>query len=58
MGKNLKVEDMAFDSLIGALESGKVDFVAAGMTEDPERAKSVNFSNSYYNASQVIIVRK
>lgn len=58
LGKNLKVEDMAFDSLIGALESGKVDFVAAGMTEDPERAKSVNFSNSYYNASQVIIVRK
>lgn len=58
MGKELTVEDMAFDSLIGALQTGKVDFIAAGMTADAERRKNVDFSDPYYNASQVIIVRK
>ncbi len=54
----LKIEDMNFDSLIGALQSSKVDFVAAGMTADAERRKNVDFSDSYYSASQVIIVKK
>ena len=36
----------------------EVDFVAAGMTADPERSKNVDFSDSYYSASQVIIVKK
>lgn len=57
-GKKLKVEDMNFDSLIPALQSGKVDFVVAGMTVDEERLKNVDFSDSYFNASQVIIVRE
>ena len=58
LGMELKIEDMAFDSLISALQGGKVDFVAAGMTADPERSKNVDFSDSYYSASQVIIVKK
>lgn len=37
MGKTLKVENMEFDSLITALATGKVDFVAAGMTIRPDR---------------------
>lgn len=58
MGLELKIEDMAFDSLTMALASGKVDIVIAGMTADDERRKEVDFSEPYYNASQVIIVRK
>lgn len=58
LGMELKIEDMAFDSLISALQGGKVDFVAAGMTADPDRRKNVDFSDSYYSASQVIIVKK
>ncbi len=56
-GKKLKIEDMNFDSLIPALQSGKVDFVIAGMTVTEERLQNVDFSDSYFNASQVIIVR-
>ena len=57
-GKKLKIEDMNFDSLIPALQSGKVDLVIAGMSVDEERLKNVDFSDSYFNASQVIIVRE
>lgn len=56
MGKELVVEDMAFDSIIAAVTSGKADIGVAGMTVDPDRLKSVNFSDPYTTATQVIIV--
>ena len=56
LGVELEVTDIAFDSLIPALQSGKADLVAAGMTADEERRKSVDFSDPYFNASQAIIV--
>lgn len=52
----LKIEDMAFDSLIPALSSGKVDIVAAGMTVTEDRLASVNFSDTYATGIQAIIV--
>ena len=57
LGKELVIEDMAFDALIDAVNSGKVDFIAAGMTVRPDREKNVDFSIKYYNASQTIIVK-
>jgi len=54
---DLTIEDMAFDSLITALTSGKVDMVVAGMSVTDERKEKVNFSKPYYSASQVIIVK-
>lgn len=56
IGVELEVTDIAFDSLIPALQSGKADIVAAGMTADDDRRKNVDFSESYFNASQAIIV--
>ncbi|MGL6199981.1 MAG: basic amino acid ABC transporter substrate-binding protein [Lachnospiraceae bacterium] len=56
LGMELKIEDMAFDSIITAVQSGKVDFGAAGMTVTPDREQSVDFSDSYYTGRQVIIV--
>ena len=56
IGVELEVSDLAFDSLISALQSGKADIVAAGMTADAERRESVDFSEPYINASQAIIV--
>lgn len=58
MGTKLEVVDMAFDSLVAAVQSGAVDFVAAGMTVNEERKKNVDFSDPYYESEQVIIVRK
>ena len=58
LAKNLEVVDMAFDSLIAALGSGTIDFVAAGMSVTPEREKNVDFSIPYYKSEQVIIIKK
>ena len=57
-GLKLEVVDMAFDSLIPALQSGTIDFIAAGMSVNEERKKNVDFSETYFESEQVIIVRK
>lgn len=57
-GKNLEIQDMAFDGLIAALQSAAIDFIAAGMTATEERRQNVDFSEPYYSSKQVIIVRK
>lgn len=58
MGVELEIQDMAFDSLIPAIQSGKADFAAAGMTVDEDRLKNVDFTDTYAQAAQVIIVKK
>lgn len=57
-GKILDIVDMAFDSLIPALQSGTIDFIAAGMSVTEERKKNVDFSAPYFQSEQVIIVKK
>lgn len=56
LGMELKIEDMAFDSIIMAVKSGKADIGVAGMTVDETRLKQVDFSDTYYTGRQVIIV--
>ena len=58
MGKELEIKDVAFDSLINELNSGKADFAAAGMSINEERKKEVDFSIEYVSSKQVIVVRK
>lgn len=58
LGMTLEIEDMAFDSIITAVSSGKADMGLAGMTVDPDRQKNVNFSDTYATAAQVIIVKE
>lgn len=57
-GMTLKIEEMPFDQLLPALEEGKVDLVLAGLTITDERSERVDFSDSYYTSTQVVIVRK
>lgn len=57
LGKELKIEDMSFDSLIMALNTDKIDFIAAGMTATDERKTQVDFSDAYFNSKQMIIVK-
>ena len=52
------IENMEFDSLLLALENGQIDATIAGMTIDPDREKSVDFSIPYYEATQVMIVKE
>lgn len=58
MGYDLEIDDMMFESILAAVTSGKADFGAAGMTVKEERLESVDFTDTYANASQVVIVRK
>ncbi len=58
MGKELEIKDVAFDSLINELNSGKADFAAAGMSISEERKKEVDFSIEYVSSKQVIVIRK
>ena len=58
VGLPLKIEDMKFDSLLPALDAGQVDMVLAGMTITPNRSQNVDFSDPYYKATQVVIMRK
>lgn len=57
LGMDVVIKDMSFDGLIPALETNKVDVVIAGMTATDERKIAVNFSNPYYTANQVIILK-
>ncbi|MDE6764391.1 MAG: basic amino acid ABC transporter substrate-binding protein [Oscillospiraceae bacterium] len=57
LGLELVIEDMAFDSLIAAVQSGKADMVLAGMTVREDRLENVNFSDPYTTAAQVVIVK-
>lgn len=58
LGMTLEVEDMAFDSILVAVQSGKADMGVAGMTVTEDRLKNVNFSDTYAEAAQVIIVKE
>ncbi|MFQ7453213.1 MAG: transporter substrate-binding domain-containing protein [Flavonifractor plautii] len=58
MGYTLTIENMDFDALIPALQSGRIDFIAAYLTRDEEREKNANFTDGYYEAIQSIVVAK
>lgn len=57
LGKELIVKDVAFDSIINEVKSGKADFGAAGISYNDERAKQVDFSINYTVSKQVVIVK-
>ena len=58
LGYELRIDDMAFDSIITAVSSGKADVGDAGMTVTEDRKQNVLFSDPYTTSNQVIIVRK
>ena len=58
LGYELKIEDMEFNAIVNAVDSGKADIGVAGMTVTEDRLKNVDFTDTYTTAKQVIIVRK
>lgn len=58
LNKELVIKDVAFDSIISEVKTGKSDIGAAGISYTEEREREVNFTNSYAESKQVIIVRK
>jgi len=50
--------DMDFGALIGSLNNGEIDIIAAGMTITDERDQQIDFSDPYWEANQAVIVRE
>ena len=57
-GVQFKLEDMAFDSIITAVQTGKVDLVVSGLTVTEDRKRMVDFTRPYSGAKQVVIAPK
>ncbi len=58
LGMELEIKDMEFGSIIGAVQTGSVDMGMAGMTVTEDRLVTVDFSDTYATAVQVIIVKE
>ena len=54
----LRVKNVSIDSLTFELKNDFCDFVCAGLSKTPEREKNLDFSESYFNASQMIVTKK
>lgn len=57
LGFELEITDMTFDGLVGAVTSGRADFVISGISPTEERLQSVDFSTSYFWPTIAIISR-
>ena len=58
LGLELQVDDMGFDACLQAAQTGKSDIVMAGVTVTEERQAVMDFSNTYANGVQVVIVKE
>ena len=56
LGKELVIVNMSFDAVCLSVGQSKCDIAMAGLTITEERKEVVNFSESYYNAAQKIVV--
>lgn len=56
LGVELEVKDMAFDGLLPALATGKVDFLP-GLAYSEERAENASFSQAYHKSEQVVVMQ-
>jgi len=56
LGRELVIENIAFDGLIPALKTGKIDCIISSMTATPERARSITFSEPYLKTGLAMLV--
>ena len=56
-GFTVKIQPMAWDGIVPALQTGKIDMVYSGMTKTPERMEQVNFSKTYWVVNQEVAGR-
>ncbi|MCK3905167.1 transporter substrate-binding domain-containing protein [Streptococcus suis] len=58
LGVKLEVSSMSFDNVLNSVQSGKADIAIAGLSYSEERAKVFDFSESYYQIADVLLVKK
>ena len=57
LGKELKIEDIAWDGIIPALQTKKIDLIISSMTRTPEREQTIDFSEGYVSAGLCMLVQ-
>lgn len=57
LGMELVIKDMEFDAVVTSVGANGVDIAMAALTVNDTRKKSVNFTDSYYDAAQVLVVK-
>lgn len=58
LGRELEIQNMDFDSALLAVQQGKADFAAAGISVTPEREEVMDFSIEYATSKQVVVINK
>ncbi|WP_067103154.1 transporter substrate-binding domain-containing protein [Streptococcus sp. DD13] len=58
LGVELEVEELSFDNVLAAVQSKKADIAIAGLTVTDQRKKSFDFSESYYDISDAVLIKK
>lgn len=58
LGYELRIQDMDFEEVLPAVQSGKVNVGVAGLSITEDRKKDVLFTDYYAVTHQVIVVRK
>lgn len=56
LGKELCIQDMQFASVVTSVQQGICDIGMAGLSVTPARQEIVTFSDTYYNAAQILVV--
>lgn len=57
MGVSVEIQNIQFDSIIAAVDAGKADIGVSGFTITEDRKKSIDFSDSYIDTAQVMLVK-
>ncbi|MFX4006230.1 transporter substrate-binding domain-containing protein, partial [Streptococcus suis] len=58
LGVKLEVSAMSFDKVLSSVQNGKAEIAIAGLSYSEERAKVFEFSESYYQISDVLLIQK
>lgn len=58
MGVELEIKELSFDALLTTLQSGQVDVIISGLSATEERRKTVDFSDTYYQGTEVLLTTK
>ncbi|MDQ0222635.1 ABC transporter substrate-binding protein [Streptococcus moroccensis] len=57
LGVTLEISTMSFDNVLSSVQSGKADLAISGLSYTEERAKTFDFSESYYETENAILIR-
>ena len=58
LGLELVILNMDFDAVVSSVGKNNVDVAMAGLTVNETRKEMVDFTSSYYNAAQMVVVLK